>query len=248
MNYIKIYERIIESSKNRIADGYTEKHHILPRCMGGGDEKENIAVLTAREHFICHWLLYKHYRIKSLAFAWHMMKMNLRGARYTSRSFKYAKEAFSKAMTEFNTGRVASDETRRKQSIAKKGCIPWNKGIRVKHKKSQLRIDYDNNPILCKECREPLDFRYRLKRTYCSNKCANKDISSWFVPHEAIVNSGSFKKGHEMECSTRGKISKKMTGMKRPRGACPNCGKEGALSLLKRWHFDNCKEIGSVNS
>ena len=36
-------------------------HHIKPRSLDGTDDKENIVKLTAREHFVCHWLLVKMY-------------------------------------------------------------------------------------------------------------------------------------------------------------------------------------------
>jgi hypothetical protein len=58
MDYKKIYDKIIERAKNRILIGYCEKHHIIPKCVGGKDVKTNIVTLTAREHFICHWLLH----------------------------------------------------------------------------------------------------------------------------------------------------------------------------------------------
>ena len=63
MNHNQIYFQIIERAKHRKlpADVYTEKHHIIPRCMGGRDSDDNIAILTAREHFISHWLLVKIY-------------------------------------------------------------------------------------------------------------------------------------------------------------------------------------------
>ena len=58
MNYLKIYENIIEKSKkeNRKKENgiYYEKHHIVPKCMGGSDDTENLIILTAREHFIAH--------------------------------------------------------------------------------------------------------------------------------------------------------------------------------------------------
>ena len=57
--YNKWYYQIINRSKNRQIDGYTEKHHIIPKSMGGVNAKSNLAILTAREHFICHWLLTK---------------------------------------------------------------------------------------------------------------------------------------------------------------------------------------------
>ena len=44
---------------DRSISGYTERHHIIPKSLGGGNNKENLVNLTAREHFICHWLLTK---------------------------------------------------------------------------------------------------------------------------------------------------------------------------------------------
>lgn len=61
MEYIKIYNQIIERAKTRQIDGYIEKHHIVPRCMGGSEDKENIIQLTAKEHFLCHLLLVEIY-------------------------------------------------------------------------------------------------------------------------------------------------------------------------------------------
>jgi hypothetical protein len=36
-----------------------EMHHVIPRCMGGGDELENLVYLTAEEHCVAHLLLAK---------------------------------------------------------------------------------------------------------------------------------------------------------------------------------------------
>jgi hypothetical protein len=57
--YSKLYYNITANAKQRIVEGYTELHHIIPQSMGGNNEKENLVELTAREHFICHWLLVK---------------------------------------------------------------------------------------------------------------------------------------------------------------------------------------------
>ena len=57
--YSKLYYKITSNAKQRITDGYTELHHIIPQSMGGSNDKENLVELTAREHFICHWLLIK---------------------------------------------------------------------------------------------------------------------------------------------------------------------------------------------
>ena len=57
--YTRWYYSIIDRALNRVMDGYTEKHHIIPKSLGGSDHKSNISILTAREHFICHLLLTK---------------------------------------------------------------------------------------------------------------------------------------------------------------------------------------------
>ncbi len=57
--YTKWYFSIIEGARTRTIEGYTEMHHILPKCLGGLDTVDNLIKLTAREHFICHWLLTK---------------------------------------------------------------------------------------------------------------------------------------------------------------------------------------------
>ncbi len=57
--YTKIYHSIISNAQQRDLNGYTEKHHIIPSSLGGSDDVTNLVKLTAREHFICHWLLTK---------------------------------------------------------------------------------------------------------------------------------------------------------------------------------------------
>ena len=63
MNWNEIYDKLIKSRQNRILDKdiYTETHHIIPRCMSGNDDKNNLIELTAREHYIAHLILYKIY-------------------------------------------------------------------------------------------------------------------------------------------------------------------------------------------
>ena len=56
------YEQFIQNilnTRGRFAcgDEYHERHHIVPKCMDGGDEEENLIDLFAREHFEAHRLL-----------------------------------------------------------------------------------------------------------------------------------------------------------------------------------------------
>lgn len=58
--YTHWYYAIICKAQSRlIQHTYTESHHIIPKSLGGSNKKENLVKLTAREHFVCHWLLTK---------------------------------------------------------------------------------------------------------------------------------------------------------------------------------------------
>lgn len=58
MNYKHIYDQLCSRSQSRIWTKFTyEKHHIIPKSMGGSDRKSNIAILTPREHALAHLLL-----------------------------------------------------------------------------------------------------------------------------------------------------------------------------------------------
>lgn len=66
MDYLKVYYSLIEQakSKNRqkVKNGpYYESHHVIPKCLGGSDKKENRVLLTAKEHYMAHRLLCKIY-------------------------------------------------------------------------------------------------------------------------------------------------------------------------------------------
>ena len=58
MNYQQVYNQLCERSRTRKWEKFTyEKHHIIPKSMGGTDAKSNIAILTPREHALAHLLL-----------------------------------------------------------------------------------------------------------------------------------------------------------------------------------------------
>lgn len=83
MNYLKIYNNIIENAKikNNDINRYYEIHHIIPKCLGGTDEQTNLIKLSLREHYICHKILCEIYpENKSLAHAYWMMTIMTIGA------------------------------------------------------------------------------------------------------------------------------------------------------------------------
>jgi hypothetical protein len=57
--YLRWYESIITHAKHRVNTFPIERHHILPKSIGGSNDSSNIVKLSYREHFLCHLLLTK---------------------------------------------------------------------------------------------------------------------------------------------------------------------------------------------
>ena len=98
--YSKLYYKITSNAKQRTTEGYTELHHIIPQSMGGSNGKENLVEITAREHFICHLLLWKMFpkntqQRQRMAYAITAMRMNKTGGRYNSKHYNTLKESIA---------------------------------------------------------------------------------------------------------------------------------------------------------
>ena len=102
---------------------YTEKHHILPKCLGGNNDECNIVELTAREHFLCHMLLCEIYpnenKLRHALFLMAIGKQKTKEKTYviSSRMYERLKTEYSQMLT----GKKQSQETRDKKSKAMKG-------------------------------------------------------------------------------------------------------------------------------
>ena len=115
MNYEKIYHNIINNRlENPVLNEYTECHHILPRSLGGSDDKSNLVNLLAREHFICHLLLTKMYKEGSVEWikmikAFMMMYQSSKAhadQRYSDNKwYEYLRINFSKAQSINQSGK-----------------------------------------------------------------------------------------------------------------------------------------------
>jgi len=99
MDYEKVYNAICKRGQTRKIEGYTEKHHIIMKSHGGSDDPSNLTTLTAREHFLAHWLLArifpKDYKTQA---AFKMIADVGYGRRYTpsSRTVAEARETAAK--------------------------------------------------------------------------------------------------------------------------------------------------------
>ena len=156
MNYKKHYEKLINRSKNRVINGYTENHHIIPKCMGGTDGTNNIATLTAREHFVAHLLLVKiHPKQYGLINAVKMMCMfNRNQDRSANRMYGWIRERFSVNMSIQQSGKnnsqygkiwIYSDKLKKSQKIEKIELTKWvdegwKKGRKIIFKNSHKKL------------------------------------------------------------------------------------------------------------
>ena len=135
MNYRRIYNQLVMKAWRRGGvDVYKEKHHIIPRCQGGGNGKDNLVDFTAAEHYIAHLLLMKMYPdFHKLAFPLFMMAKNL-GRGTKNKLYDKAKRVVSEGkkgkkpsdearikMSEARIGKKHSDEAKAKMSEVKKG-------------------------------------------------------------------------------------------------------------------------------
>jgi len=163
MNYRCVYDCIIDRAKDRILINYKEKHHIIPRCLGGKDDKENLVWLTAREHFICHFLLTKIYNRETIEWykmvnAFLMMKCNsvLQERYFNSRLYDTLRNKFSllqskkqkgEGNSQFGTIWMFNDKLRKNKKVPKNDLEKlindgWKKG---------RKLNFDQK-IICKKC------------------------------------------------------------------------------------------------
>ena len=236
--YSKWYWKIISNAKLRNLDKteYQEKHHILPKSLGGSDCSDNLVNLTAKEHFICHLLLPKMLTDKQdiwkMSYAlWQMSLINGR-KRYRPSSRIY--EIMRKQLSVNQKGIQKSEEHRRKIGLKSKGRKPFlgrkhSEETKQKISKKKIGVSTPKSDAM----------RKKLSKT---RKAMNLNFSG--------INNPMYGKTHNLE--TKKLISEANSGQKNgmfekykdsPVITCPHCSKSGKQGPnFIRWHFDKCKE------
>jgi hypothetical protein len=131
ITYFLIIDRAKSENRKKNNGIYFEAHHILPKSLFP-DYKNlrhhpwNGVLLTAREHFICHRLLVKMTTGKAKQAMWSALRRTTTGlsTHRQSREYEKIREVYVREYCGKNHhmyGKKASEETRRKQSIAHKG-------------------------------------------------------------------------------------------------------------------------------
>jgi hypothetical protein len=94
--YYVYYNNIITNAKKRGANKndvpfLTERHHIIPKSMGGEDTDNNLVLLSLKEHFVCHHLLTKCVKSKKLYSVKHAFSQMVNCGKFTPTARHYNK-------------------------------------------------------------------------------------------------------------------------------------------------------------
>jgi hypothetical protein len=246
------YNAITERARSRTLVDYKERHHIVPKCLGGSDAKNNLVDLTAREHFICHWLLVKMHTGESkvkMIYALNGMKRNGHctqryETKITSRVYEHLKKEFSIVHSATMKGRPAHNkgvpataeqkEKNRKAALGKK-MSPESIAKGVAKRTGQTRTAEQKENIsrslkesLAKNPRGQMSDEHKLKRS----------VSLLGKPKPP---------GHtEKRIATLAKQIAEGTHYSQQMKSCPHCGVTASKGPYTRWHGDNCKQLLNI--
>lgn len=219
MNYQKIHDSIIERVKTRTLTGYKERHHIIPKCMHGTNDKENLVNLTAREHYIVHKLLCEIYPDNDkLHYAlWRMMNPQN----------KNHGRSYNISSLEYHTRRKIHQEKIRNIGLSNKGrIVPEIQKEKIRAARKLQVITEETK----KKISNTLTGKKKPTRTEEHRKNLQKSLLG--------KNKGKKKPPRTEEHCRNLSLALKM----RPEIICPFCNLIGkSKSNMNRYHFDNCK-------
>jgi len=244
--YTKWYNQITDRARYRIIEGYTEKHHIKPRSLGGTDDADNLVELTAREHFICHWLLTKmttgEDRAKIIYALNGMKRSNKFAQRYetkiTARVYESLKKEFSVV-----------------HSATMKGRDPWNRGIPIteeqREKNRKAATGKKRSPESIAKAVAKQTGQKRSEKTKDRIRKALKGKPKGPMSEAEKLKRSLALKGKPKRQGHGDKIKVTVAAQKaagihytqQPKLICPHCGAQAAKHRYNGYHGNKCKSL-----
>lgn len=272
--YLRWYNNTIDHAKGQHRDksqGYFELHHIIPRSLGGNDGPDNLVLLTAREHFICHMMLSRCTegvnKLKMAKAVSMMTKSSSQQQRYNGKIYECDRRAVAAATSAQFKGKALSSDHREKISAALTGlCKTEQHKDRLRgprpsvmgagnHMFGKVHTTQTKDKISQSKKLHPNTFTDEQRK----QAALRRHGKSW----DDVVG---VEKANEM----RSEASQRMSGSNNPRYGkvgvnkgksfsqesrskmsnswenrhyeCPHCKKTSKnMANLQRWHFDNCK-------
>ena len=258
MQYNRIYEQLITRGQERESlEGYVEKHHIIPRALGGSDDPSNIVKLTAREHFVAHLLLAKMYGGKM----WHAANIMSNCRRYTSKDYAYVRKRHALEISKRHKGKIVSQEMRdkisqdtvrhAKISKALKGrsktpehCFNLSKANKGKKLSDETKAKISiantgaNNSMYGKTHTNPSRQKIsesnlqRVTCPHCNKEGGIAAMHRWHFDNCPVIKPRVIS---ESLSNRKSEIASKLV-------QCPHCKTTTNRMAAGRWHFDKCKE------
>lgn len=250
----------MERAQSRLEPSeYTEGHHVIPKSLGGSNDRSNIAILTAREHYLAHRLLCRmttgEDKAKMVfAFRFVFLRMDFR---LTSRELARVRELHSKSTSARFLGVPKSDEHRRKIGDAHRGMKKETTRVWTDEQRQQVS-DRHRGKIVSDETRA-LIARANREREYKdstrekisaavsgeNNPMFGKSHSEESREKVRQANLGRTppNKGVSMTDAQKAKLSAarkgmpaKNKGIPAPTYECPGCKRMATRSALTRYH------------
>lgn len=230
MSYKEFIDNIL-NTRGRFAcgDEYKERHHIIPRCMGGTNDKDNLIDLYAREHFEAHRLLaLENKNEKGLQYAWWCMcnwksnkhnRTNISYDEYEEARINYSKMLKKQLIGSNNPmyGKSHSEEIREKMREKSKGRKQSKETVakRVKKITGQKRSEESKAKM-----RESQKLKVVTEET---KRKISESSKGRIVTEETRRKISESNKGRIVSKDTRIKISMRMNGINNPMYG--KCGK-----------------------
>jgi hypothetical protein len=247
MNYKKHYDRLVHNANHRERPVIFENHHILPKCVGGSDNTNNLVKLTPEEHLVAHLLLVRIYPDEEkLLYAAHLMSCRVKSNKHygwvrrqfatkisnsikTAWAKKYGFCGYAEQISTIWDRYVEGEST---ESIAKRY------GMSQSNVRGSIRAyatEFDLLSVL-----EDLRFqkRSRLSKHIRQHITVEQEAYRIQKTKSADYSARNRKMSLDRKGSGNPMFGRKIITTK---VNCQYCGKTGAVSQMKRWHFDNCK-------
>lgn len=247
MNYKLIHDSIIQNAQKRVKpEGYTEVHHIIPKSFGGHKtDPANLVILTGREHFVIHQLLAKMHPQSGMIHAAYKMACSFRKTKKVKIT-SHVYETLRKA----HAININNPETNLKKSKALKGRkqTPEHIFARTQSRKnngkswiSEETAEKMSKALTGKKQKTVRKGEDRTeKQKLASIKSAETRRGRKMLP-EQVAKSAASRRGKKRNVVLSEARREQLRIEKSKLLECPHCSKVGALMIMKRWHFDNCK-------
>ena len=216
-----------------------ETHHIVPKSLGGSNEKTNLIKIPAKIHFLFHILL-PHFlenedKTKML-YAWNMLSNFSKITNFNE--YEFLKKEWSKASSKKMKNNIPWNK-------GLTGCqIPWNKGKAWSNEiKEKIKISNLNNDYVCSaETKQKISDNIKGEKNPMFGLKGSKHPKTGFKESDETKRKKSeAQKGKIFSKEHKKNISKSWAERKKKKLTCPHC-EFSSCNNMTRYHFDNCKQ------